>query len=63
MSLTHEELGKRLICHFRKMEYCAGDNGEGGQYEEWFECNYCGCVKDMEGHVIDIETGERKIRR
>lgn len=39
-------------CHFTEMEYEAGDNDDLGNYEEWWVCPHCGCVKDEDGNVI-----------
>ena len=42
-------------CHFKEMEYEAGDSDDTGIYEEWFICSHCGCVKDIDGAVIKDE--------
>lgn len=39
-------------CHNTFMEWEAGDSDDLGNYEEWFICRHCGCVKDMDGKVV-----------
>ena len=46
------DLSKRPMCHFMPMNYEASDSDDLGYYDEWFECSYCGCVKDLCGKVI-----------
>lgn len=40
------------ICHFTPMKYETGDSNDLGDFEEWFICNHCGCVKDLSGNVV-----------
>jgi hypothetical protein len=38
---------KPPMCHRKPMKYCAGDSDDLGNFEEWFECDYCGHTKDV----------------
>jgi len=47
-------------CHFTYMDFEYGESCVYGNTMHWYECKHCGCVKDMDGNVIDQETGELK---
>lgn len=32
-------------CHFKKMDSCASDSDDIGNFESWLECSFCGHTK------------------
>lgn len=46
-------LSEQPMCHFTPMEHESGDSDDTGFYEEWFTCNHCGHVKDLDGKKVD----------
>ena len=46
---------KKPICHFKQMDYHAGESDGCGHFEEWFQCSVCGHTLDYNDAILEKE--------